>query len=925
MLVTNIKWKQFRCNLAANKKLLVFVLLSFLCMPAMVFSQDMVVPLEKDYYQKNLTPFLEYLEDKNNEIDSIQKALKVPDEQWKALDHKLVEWGFTNSNFWYRVQLRNETYVAGKHILSIPFPLFDEIEFHTLKQSGDIDSLITGDNIRFNHRPNAHRNFIHEISLERDEQALLYVRSRASSTHNFSLTIYEPHAFVIEDEKLVMVFGLYFGVMFIMFAYNTFIFLVTANRSYLFYILFVASATMFAAVQKGLSNQYLWPNAPKEWVDVSDPFFIFLSVVLALLFTREILSIKSRSRNLDLAFVFLAAINVLGLFTIFLVPTTTAIYMGIVSAISACVFCLLVAYMLILRGDRVALYYGISWFFLLAAVVIMVLLAFSMVPLNVFTENIFFLGHVAEVSLLSLVLANLLNESRVEAARAISESDAKGEFLARMSHEIRTPLNGILGMSQLMKDTELNVTQRHYNEVVYSSGNYLLTMINDILDYSKIIAGKMELEAVPFDIGKLVENTAALFVSRAYDKDLELICVINKSVPKMVVGDPVRLEQVLLNLIGNAIKFTERGYITLTVDLSRKNKGHIEFVVKDTGIGISPEKQTRLFESFAQADVSTHRKYGGTGLGLSITQQLVRIMGGEILVESELGKGSSFSFSCRLEFSENSMEHFDFSASELVLHSLVIDPVLSIQYQRLFSAYKLKYKIYDDLDDFFDVLSMASKEQQEKMLLLIDSSGTKQQEDKLGVFLSSMNPGFQIIWVCYAQLMDRFKRELSPHTSYFIQKPWCTSTIVSTLTTIEGLNTAANNLDTDKVSDEQKILQILVAEDNETNQMVICGLIEKLGHVAYVAENGKDVLKLLRQGKHFDLILMDCEMPQLDGWETTLSIRKSASPFREVPIIALTGHAVQGSIDKCFESGMNDYLFKPIDLRQLKEKLVRFY
>ena len=893
----------------------------FLFHPVSIQADVPVINLEQSYQEKNLTPFLEFFEDREHE-KGFEDIQAFEDEKWLALQKDVVDWGFRSSSFWYRVDFYNKALPAGEHILSVPFPLFDRLSFYIERENGEIESYDTGDDFSFSERRYQHRHFLFKLYLEKNEKVRLYIKSQTSDSHTFKLLMYEPQAFVIESEKSLMILGLYFGVMLIMIAYNSFIFLFTRDRSYLFYIVFVASATMFAAVQKGVANQYLWPEAT-EWVDISDPFFVMLSLGLAFLFSREILSIPKRSKFIDKIFQIIIALSFMGVLCSFVLPQTAAIYMGFISVVVGGVYLMAVSYLCMLQGDRAALFYWISWMFLFVAAIVTIGVSFAIIPLNFFTDNIFLMGHIAEVSVLSLVLANRIRESQVRAVLATSENEAKGEFLARMSHEIRTPMNGILGMSQLMKDTELDTTQRHYNDVIYSSGNYLLTMINDILDYSKIVAGKMELESVPFDLGKLIENTAALFVSRVFDKKLELICVIQPNVPRIVIGDPIRLEQVLLNLIGNAIKFTERGYVTLTVELGRKTDT-LDFVVKDTGIGISVEQQQRLFETFSQADSSTQRKYGGTGLGLSISQKLVKIMGGEIQVESEVGKGSKFYFSSQFDFSESKSIQPSFSKSDINIQLLVVDPVLSIQYQRLFSSLRFKYKVFDEVDDFFDVVNKIPKEESQSYLLIVDSSSLT-DETKLAQSLYELEPNFHFLWVCYAQQLDHYKRELSRHECTFIQKPWCSSSLVTALLNTDLIESDSVDKDVDIEKIEQKILNILVAEDNETNQLVICGLIEKLGHIPVVAENGRDVLKLLDAGEQFDLVLMDCEMPVLNGWDTSMKIRKSAKAYREVPIIALTGHAVQSSIDKCFQCGMNDYLFKPVDLRQLKEKLIRFY
>ena len=924
-LLSILKGRRSFVNLLTKRTLLVIF---FISMSSVVFPRDHIISLEKDYYQKNITSKLFYLEDKSHQfqIEGFASPFVVI-ENWQPLNKASVDWGITASPFWYWVRLENNTGLTADHIISIPYPLFDEIEFHVLRENGSRESLKTGDSIPFAERQYAHRNFIFPVNLGKDEKVDLFIKSSTSNSHGFSVSIFESYAFVIEDSTLLMIYGMYFGIMIIMFAYNTFIYLLTRDRTYLLYIMFVASATIFTAIQKGFAPQYLWPEASR-WVNISDPFFVILTVAIAYLFTREVLAINKTLSQADMAFKILATLNFLCLPLVFFLPSHISIIVGISAAIIACLVCLFAAYILILRGDKIAFYYSVAWSFLLLGALVTIGVTLKFIPMNLITDNIFLAGHVFEVALLSLLLASRINELQLKQAHATSESEAKSRFLARMSHEIRTPMNGIMGMSLLMKDTKLDTTQRHYNDVIYSSGKYLLTMINDILDYSKIVAGKMEVEEVPFDLGKLIENTAAIFVSRAYEKKIELICVIDRAIPKYVMGDPIRLEQVLLNLVGNAIKFTDQGYVTLSVDLikdeNKKGSQDLEFTVMDTGLGIGIEEQKYLFDSFSQADISTQRKYGGTGLGLSISQQLVQLLGGEIVIESELGKGSKFSFSLPLKTTDTDVEQVSLAASSMLVYLLVIDPVLSIQYHRLLSALKLKYKVFDEVDEYFSVVGSLEGEKKTNALLLVDCSSFADNNMHLKEYLYNLNKGYQFLWVCYAQLLESFKTELSQHQSYFVQKPWCSSTIISRLLEINGLEQKLSEQQKALDEKQQDVLRIMVAEDNETNRLVIAGLIEKLGHKVSLVENGNALIKALDEDCAYDLILMDCEMPEKNGWDASLEIRMSNKAYRHIPIIALTGHVVGDSIDRCFQSGMNDYLFKPIDLRELKEKLMRF-
>jgi PAS domain S-box-containing protein len=536
-----------------------------------------------------------------------------------------------------------------------------------------------------------------------------------------------------------------------------------------------------------------------------------------------------------------------------------------------------------------------------------------------------------------------LAEANVKTVRARELAEAanraKSEFLANMSHEIRTPMNAVLGMTELLQNTYLTHEQRQHAETIHTAGENLLAIIDDILDFSKIEAGEMRLETIDFDLREVVEDVAQLAAERAYAKGVELASVVEHDVPTALRGDPGRIRQVLTNLLGNAIKFTEEGEVHLCTNLVAEKNGAavVRFEVKDTGIGIAREQQERLFEPFTQADTSTTRRYGGTGLGLVISKQLVEMMGGEIGVESEPGAGSTFFFEVSLQMQPEGARVAPVYPSDLRgLRILVVDDNetnRNIVHKQII-LWGMKNGMAKDGAEALQKLQEAAERGEHYDVAILDMNMPGMDGMQLAGRIKA-DPALSatrlMLLTSVGQHGDTQEAQQIGIEAY-LTKPVRQSELYDTLATVMGTQAKVaapegeRHLITRRTISEARASsrgRVLVAEDNPTNQEVAVGMLGMLGYEADVAKDGLEVLMTLQRGS-YAAVLMDVQMPEMDGYEATREIRRREGDALRTPIIAMTANALRGDREKALEAGMDDYVSKPVKSEELRAVLGRW-
>ncbi len=930
------------------------------------------VPITQDYLA--LGQGIEYREERPGEKISIDAMLlKASDLPWKVNQAKTLNLGYSSQGYWLRIGLDNPTPRPQERWLEIGYPLLDHIEIYWVKNGQILKRSVTGDSLPFSQRGFPHYNFLTALHFDPDSRYELYLRVASTSSLQVPLSLWEPEHFDTHDNTALLGYGLVFGALLIIAAYNFFLWFSVRELAYLYYVTYVLCFCLLIAEVNGMAYQYLWPDTP-EWNNARLLLLVPALVVLASGFSREFLQLPRYNPTLDkLLRVGMTVVLLEMPLGAFVFSYQAGILLALGFTVLFALFGVTAGILNWRAGNRAARFYVLAWGLLIVFTLWFVFTQLGLLPYTYLSAISLQAGQVLEVALLSFALADRINiakQDKVETLqrlmeeerRAITEREehlrtrlrkqqedllarqqlrkaraenmAKSQFLAVMSHEIRTPMNGVLGMAELMQDSPLNGSQRQFLGVIENSAKALLSIINDILDYSKIETGKLDIEAIDFDLERLVLECTAVFSVTAEKKGLQLFSSLAPGTPVCVRSDPARLRQILLNLLGNAFKFTEQGRVglrVLPVEKTALGDWTLRFEVSDTGLGLTPEQQGRLFQAFAQADSSTTRKFGGTGLGLSISRKLAELLGGCIGVESDAGVGSTFWFTIHCQAASSAFCDDQYLPPSLLAGKRLLLADDNAEFTQVAEeqarAWGMQVHVAYHGQQVIDAMRDTSPPPFDA--LVIDGDLPPQGARSVVQTLHAAGQLHSIPTLVFTSGRHAGADSEFPGVTLSLPKPCSSRPLREALVQLLG-GAHANRQDTSDNKPLQALFhgfRVLVAEDNPVNQMVLKGMLQKFGLKFAIANDGEEALALVQSPDNvFPLVLMDCEMPNMDGYEATRQIRQWEHSTHRVPIpiVALTAHAMQEHQEKAFAAGMNAHVSKPIEMAVLRDVLAYY-
>ena len=764
--------------------------------------------LDKDSKQVVLGNHASYLEDVDGNY-TLKDIVQLDPSNFEILTDESLNKGFTNSTYWLKFTLTDKTLdkMTQSWKLETSYPLLDYLNIYVIDKNDNIEHFTLGDVYLFDQRPVNHRNFITSINLQDNESKDVYIRVNTSSSMQIPVFIWHPDYFFEARSGEQYGLGLYYGMMFVMFFYNFFLWFSIRDSNYLWYIGYLAAFALLQAATSGLGYQYLWPNSP--WLEsIAPPVAIALVGIFGIAFTRRFLHTRQYHIVADnlLRLVLYLSVIVLGLS--FIADTATVMGLAKIVVVAFLLFILYASVAMLLRGHRQARFFLAAWVSLILGGLFTIGMMLGVFPNTFLMTHASKIGSVIEIILLSFALADRIKviekEKKLIERRAqrelektnqkLSENNRlKDEFLATISHEFRTPLNGILGSLELAQQEPKSSLTPHI-ATAKGSTDEMLSLVDQVLSYTELQSGHFIIKAEPINLPETLIELTQSVSQKCLEKGIDFAIENNPRNPQTIIADKKRLQQALAPIFDNAIKFTDKGHLNLTVQIKFVDNQYLLLLkVEDTGIGIAESKREDILEAFTQADGSDSRQFGGLGIGLSLVKALCNQLGGTITISSEVNYGT------------------------LVEISLPID----IPHQAFSAAPKTKA--------------------------------------------------------------------------------------------------------TTKVGSIKEQARILIVEDNHINQVVLKTMLQRLNINTETADHGLKALSILEQSRidnnPIDLILMDCQMPIMDGFDATRNIRSSSQGYANIPIIAVTANALSSDKERCLQCGMNDYLSKPFQLDDIRSKL----
>ncbi len=881
----------------------------------------------------NISSRVDYLHDQQGNLN-FDKVRRLNEESWSQNKRDILDLGFSKKPVWLRMYLPFGEISTDRWYLRINNSLIHDVEVYFVEHGSLTRKQLVKNVDQFSDKPYQHPDWVLPFSVQPNQDIEIFVRLEHKIHFLFSVYVDNDTSISASSQIKNFLYGAFVGLIAALAIYNFFVFVTTRDLAYLFYTAYITSTGCYFVAQSGFGFQYFWP----EYKALGD-FLVIAAIasvsVFASLFIVEFLALQKISQWLVWYFYAIAASAALFLLPLFSGNNELPSNLLAVNMTIACVSYIVVGIYCWNRKVRYAMYYVIAWIIFTITVVLAALAFLGLMPYDYSYIYAAQVGSVIEAVLISFALGVRIRFLREQAVQAQADNKAKSKFIAKMSHEIRTPMTGILGMSELLAERLQDPTNKHYNNVIYQSGQALLTIINDILDYSKIEAGNMEIKSAAFDLEALLLETIDLYKARAIEKSLELIADIDPNVPPLVQGDAQRVKQVLGNLLNNALKFTPEGQIIVKVLVLDLESGLIKISVIDSGEGIEESYQQTLFDAFSQAEPSRSstiaRESGGVGLGLTICKQLVDMMGGSMGFSSRKGLGSTFWFKLSLPPYEGKFVHKrEFRQKELQgVRILIVDDnftfceLLKVQVGR----WGMEAYVAHNGEQALNMLLQSEKAKVSFDLVSIDLYMPVMDGLELGKHMNeyeSLSNIPRVLLTSIANLPTR-KQLNDAGISLAVEKPCAAKDLYEAfVNTIQmdrqGMLGGEEHKGSSAAQSEK--LRILLVEDDEVNQMVVRGILQKLGHSVEMLVNGKEALdKVQADDRSFDLILMDCEMPVMDGYEATRRIRQWERQNQMLPvvIIALTAHLLDDQRDICLNAGMDNCIGKPVDAKKLNE------